>query len=194
MWILQNIKGLVEIWISNWFSKFKLSEIFKSCPFYYQTKMVVWFMTRAAMRPLLLRKASNLASARMRSFFIYIDILFWLISRRPSFIWTDRVWSRPSFISSTKFYLDRPSFISTEFYLVDQVSSGPTEFYLDRISSRRPSFIWTDRVSSRPSYISTNFYLVYQTLFYFILTDRVPYRLSFIWTDRVSSRPIYISS
>ena len=69
-----------------------------------------------------------------------------------------QVISRPSFISSTNFYLDRPSLISTE-------------FYLDRVLSRRPSFTWTDRVTSRR---------VLSRLSSFILTYRDSYRPSFI--------------
>ena len=92
--------------------------------------------------------------------------------------------SRPSFISSTKLYLDRPSCISTEVYLVDQVLSGPTEFTLDRVISR-PSFISSTKLYlDRPSFISTELQL-----------ERVlSRRRNSIWTDQVSCRPNYIST
>ena len=68
-----------------------------------------------------------------------------VLSCRPSFIWTDRVSSRPSYIS-TEFYLDRPSFISSTKFYVIRPSWISAKLYLDRVFSRRPSFIWTNRV------------------------------------------------
>ena len=83
------------------------------------------------------------------------------------------------------------------FIWTDRASS-----YLNLVVSRRPSFIWTDRVSSKPSYISTEVYLVDQLLsgqteFYLDWLISRPIYISstkFFWTDRVSSRPSYISS
>ena len=118
------------------------------------------------------------------------------ISSQTCFLWTHPVSSRPSFIEPTEYYLSRVlsghiEFLSgsTELHLDRVLYCRPsfiwTVFHLDRVSSRRPCVIRTDRVISRPSYISTKFYLVNRVL---------SGRPSFIWTDRVLSRPSFILS
>merc|ERR1711873_189006 len=87
------------------------------------------------------------------------------LSRRPSFICTNRVSPRPSYILTEFYLVDQVSPGPTEFYLVDQVLSGPTEFTLDRVISR-PSFISSTklyldrRVATRTSFISSTKFLL----------------------------------
>merc|ERR1711873_373890 len=106
------------------------------------------------------------------------------LSRRPSFICTNRVSPRPSYILTEFYLVDQVSPGPTEFYLVDQVLSGPIEFTLYQVISR-PSFISSTKLYlDRPSFISTKLQL-----------ERVlSLRLNSMWTDQVSCRPNYIST
>lgn len=124
---------------------------------------------------------------------------------------TDRVSSRPNFIS-TDHYLDRlssiwtnifgtiwsqPNLISTEFYLnriyLERVSCIWTNIYLERILFR-PTVFHIDRVSTQQSIISTEFYLnrLLSKMTEFCL-EQYSFWTGFIWADQVLSRPFFIS-